>query len=85
MLKDIFKRKGKGQLYFALVVSDRPTDGFKFESDKDCTMFLANGEVMPDVVIPRTVLKEIVDRFHKPSAQLSAGEEDQVRVSERKL
>ena len=59
------KRKKKRTLYFALVVADQPTDNFKFEADKDCTMFMISGEVEKRMVIPPTVLKEIVDRFSR--------------------
>lgn len=60
-----FRRVRAKKLYFAVVIADRPTDGFKVTSDKDCKMFIATGETTPGVVIPATVLKEIVDRFEK--------------------
>ena len=59
-------RRHKKQLYFAVVVSDRPTDGFTFTNDKDCKFFMVTGDVYEGVVIPAEVLKELVERFCKP-------------------
>ena len=84
MLRTLFEKKGKG-LYFALVVADRPTDGFKFESDKDCKMFMVTGEVDRKEVIPTDVLKEIVSRFAQPKPKAKIDTSDQVKISERKL
>lgn len=64
MLNPFSKKNRKPkQLYFALVVADHPTEGFKFTSDSDCTMFMVTGEVEKRVVIPQMVLKEVVERF----------------------
>lgn len=79
-LNEIFRRR-KRKLYFALVVADRPTEGFEFKSDKDCRMFIVSGQTERGVVIPRTVLKEVVDRFEKPEAIRPL--EGEVRVSEK--
>lgn len=70
-----FRRKKK--LFFAVVVADRPTDGFTFTADKDCKMFMATGEADPTMVIPGTVLKGILEKFNK--SQLDG----KVTVSER--
>lgn len=69
-----FRRKDKGRLYFMVAVSDRPTDGFQLIPDKDCVMFIVNGETSPKHVIPPTVLKEIVERFSKPTEILKVSE-----------
>jgi|CXWL01.1.fsa_nt_gi hypothetical protein len=66
-LSDLFRRKRARKLYFAIVVADRPADGFKFEGDKDCRMFLANGEITPGVGIPSTVIKSILEKFDAPA------------------
>lgn len=76
-----FRRKKAKRLYFAVVLSDRPTDGFLINPDKDCTMFVANGETTPGLVIPPTVLKEMVERFEKDPAQMGG----KVIVSEEKV
>lgn len=81
MSDHLFKRKK--HLYFALVIADRPTDGFTFKADADCAMFMVTGETSPRVVIPPTLLKEVVDRFHKPSEVLKA--KDEIRISERNI
>jgi hypothetical protein len=60
-------RKKSGKLHFALVMADAPLDDAKFTIDKDCKYFVASGEVEPHDVIPRTVLREIVDRFARHS------------------
>lgn len=60
-----FRRRKDRKLYFALAVADRPTDGFKFTADKDCTVFIVTGSVMPTDVIPRSTLKAVVDKFEK--------------------
>lgn len=60
-----FRRKRERKLYFALAVADRPTDGFKFSSDKDCTVFIVTGDMIPQDMIPRSTLKAIVDKFQK--------------------
>lgn len=65
-LNNLFKRRKK-KLYFALVVADRPTEGFTFQADADCTMFMISGETVPQNVIPRSVLREVVDRFMRPT------------------
>lgn len=61
-LNNLFRRRKK-KLYFALVVADKPTEGFKFEADQSCQVFMVTGDVQPKDVIPRTVLKEVVERF----------------------
>ena len=65
-IADFFRRKRVRKLYFAVVVADRPTDGFKFTSDKDCRMFMATGEATPGVIIPSTVMKSIMEKFDAP-------------------
>lgn len=72
-----FRRKRERKLYFAVVVADRPTDGFTFTADKDCKMFMVTGEAAPTTVIPGTVLKGILEKFNK--AQLDG----KVTVSEK--
>lgn len=62
-----FKRKRRRALHFALVVADRPTEGFKFEGDKDCEMFMVTGEVVKRDVIPRSVLRAVIERFDNPT------------------
>lgn len=59
------KKKRPAKLYFALVVADRDANGFQFVPDKDCTAFLVSGEIEKHDVIPRSVLREVVDRFNK--------------------
>ncbi len=82
MFEKIFKRKRPPKLYFALAVSDRPTDGFKFTPDKNCKVFLVAGEVEKRVVIPQTVLKEVVERFMKAPAK---EEGDVIKISEKNV
>lgn len=65
-LNDIFRRKRPRKLYFAVVIADRPTDGFKFTPDKDCKLFMVTGETTRGPVIPSTVLKEVAERFENP-------------------
>lgn len=65
-LSNLFRRRRERKLYFAVVVADRPTDGFKFTSDRDCKMFMATGEATPGILIPSTVMKSIKDKFDAP-------------------
>ena len=65
-LSNLFRRKRQRKLYFAVVVADRPTDNFKFTSDRDCKMFMATGEATPGVIIPSTVMKSIMEKFDAP-------------------
>lgn len=82
----IFKKNKKPkQLYFVLAVADKPTDGFKFEADKDCKIFIVNGEIEKRDVIPRTVLKEVVERFLNPkndSVKNENVDEADIKISE---
>ena len=65
-LQNLFRRKREKKLYFAVVVADRPTDGFKFTSDRDCKMFMGTGEATPGIGIPSTVIKSIFEKFDAP-------------------
>ena len=78
-IPNLFKRNRAKKLHFALVIADRPTDGFKFESDKDCKMFIVTGETVAGNVIPRTVLRGVVDKFETAPAPL----EGEVKISEK--
>lgn len=60
-----FRRKRAKKLYFAVAISDRPTEDFKFVPDADCKVFLVTGDVLPGDVIPRTSLKAMVERFEE--------------------
>lgn len=77
MLDKFFRRKSK-KLHFALVIADVGTEKFQFTSDKDCKMFIVTGECTPRDVIPRTVLREVVERFDKkepdPQGEISISE-----------
>lgn len=66
---DNFFRKKEKKAYFALVISDRPTDGFKFESDKNCKMFMVTGETTPHDIIPKTVMKGAMEKFEKETQE----------------
>ena len=92
MFEKLFNKKKKkpGQLYFALVVADSPVDDLKFSSDnKDFKMFVVSGEVEKHDIIPRTVLKEVVDRFQKKEEpkklDVKPQEEAEIKISEKKL
>ena len=56
-------RKREPKRFFALVISDQPTEGFQFTPDKDGRMFMVTGETAPRDVIPRSVLRGAVDKF----------------------
>lgn len=66
-LQNLFKRRRNRKLYFAVVVADRPTDGFVFTADKDCKMFMGTGEATPGIGIPGTVIKSIFEKFDAPA------------------
>lgn len=68
MALNFLKRKKKSHgLYFALVVADAPLDKAQFTIPTDCKYFVTTGDVEPHDVIPRTVLREIVERLTKPA------------------
>ncbi len=71
----------KERLYFAVVISDVPTDGFEFKSDKDCDFFLANGECSAKDVIPRTVLLSIADKFKEGKPETK----ESLKISEKTI
>ena len=59
------KNKRPSQLYFALVVADKPLEDAKFEASEDCVMFITTGEVEKHDIIPRSTLRSIVSKFSK--------------------
>lgn len=59
------KKKRPSQLYFALVVADKPLDDAKFEASEDCEMFITTGDIEKHDVIPRSTLRSIVSKFSK--------------------
>lgn len=71
-------RKRKEKLYFAVVISNEPTDGFKFQSDKDCKFFMATGETSAREVIPRLTLLSIADKFKS-----TADKKEEIKISEK--
>lgn len=77
-LQNPFRRKRKQKLHFALVVSDRPTDGFQFTPDRDCKMFMFTGEVIKGDVIPRSTLRAAVEKFDPSIEQM----EGHTKISE---
>lgn len=77
-IKDIFKKKKRKTLYFAVVIADASLDKVKFENDKDCKLFVVNGEIEKHDVIPRSILKEMVERMVAP-------EVDGAKISEAKI
>lgn len=74
MPKPIIKKKRPSQLYFALVVADKPLEDAKFETGEDCVMFITTGEIEKHDVIPRSTLRSIVSKFSK--AEKAEGADD---------
>lgn len=64
---NFLRRKKNKKLHFALCIADAPLEGATFKNDQDCTFFLVTGEVEPHDIIPRTTLKNIVEKFMKPA------------------
>lgn len=83
----LFKRKKpegepeRKDLHFALIVADKALGKAQFTLPNDCTYFVATGKTMPDVVIPRTVLRSVVDRFYKSEPTPLEGK---VRITEKR-
>lgn len=84
---DLFRRKKKrpAKLHFALVVADRPLDDAKFETGGDCKMFITTGEVEPHDIIPRSVLRGIVDRFEPAKAPEQSASVSDIKITEKPL
>ena len=79
-IKDLFRRRKEPKRFFALVISDQPTDGFKFTPDRDGKMFMLTGDVIPRDVIPRSVLRSAVDKFEELKPL-----EGVVKISEKRV
>lgn len=79
-IDELFRRRKEPKRFFALVISDQPTEGFVFTPDKDGKMFMLTGDVIPRDVIPRSVLRSAVDKFEalKPL-------EGEVKISEKRV
>ena len=63
-IKDLFKKKRKREnLYFAVVIANKSLEAAKFEMDQDCKIFIVTGDVEKHDIIPKTVLKSMVEKF----------------------
>lgn len=69
-----FRRKRRQPVYFAILLSDRPAEGFKFTPDRECKMHMVTGEATPGVIIPGTVLKAMMEQYLKPEGEISVTE-----------
>ena len=72
------RNKKPKQLYFAVAIADKPLDEATFAVKEDCKAFIIAGEVEKHDIIPRTVLKEEVERIINPTKT-----DDGVKISER--
>ena len=84
----LFKKKKKpSKLYFALAVADAPLEDATFKADNDCKLFIVAGEMDKREGIPRTTLKEVMERFVNPPepAKVKKGLEGTLKISEKKV
>lgn len=77
-----FNKKKKSQLYFALAVADESLEDAKFQNDKDCRLFIVTGEMNKRDGIPRTTMKEVMERFINPPPEKEEGE---IKISEKRI
>lgn len=78
---DWFNKKKKNELYFALAVANESLEDAKFTSEKDCKVFFVTGEMNKRDGIPRTMMKEVMERFINKSQEKE--EEGEIKISEK--